>query len=105
MDYMTYRRGARHEDLICVTGDLGGAIAGLRILMGEKKEWQSSQGSQFQPDLANYEYVIKRQLFPAAKTNLIEFFHKENLKTTSMIDVIQGLVQDLISFASTSVLC
>lgn len=102
IDHLTYRRGARHEDLICVTGDLGGAIAGLRILMREKKEWQSSQGSQFQPDLANYEYVIKRQLVPAAKTNLIEIFHKENLKPTSMIDVTQGLVPDLISLASAS---
>src|SRR5690625_7907591 len=55
IDHLTYRRGARHEDLICVTGDLGGAITGLRILMREKKEWQCVKGSKFQINLAKYD--------------------------------------------------
>lgn len=102
IENITYRNGSRHGDLICVTGDLGGAIAGLRILMREKKEWQNNQGTQFQPDLENYEYVVKKQLVPAARTDLIEFFHKEKFKPTSLIDVTQGLVPDLISLASAS---
>lgn len=99
---ITYRNKARHGDLICVTGDLGGAIAGLRILMREKKEWQRNEGALFQPDLNDYEYVVTRQLVPAARRDLIEFFHKENYKPTSLIDVTQGLVPDLKSLAGAS---
>src|SRR5690625_7187498 len=51
IDHLTYRRGARHEDLICVTGDLGGAIAGLRILMREKKECRVVREANFSPIL------------------------------------------------------
>lgn len=99
---ITYRGRSGDGDLICVTGDLGGAIAGLRILMREKKEWQSNQGTQFQPDLENYEYVVTRQLVPAARRDLIDFFHAEDFKPTSLIDITQGLVPDLMSVARSA---
>lgn len=99
---IAYRGRARHGDLICVTGDLGGAIAGLRILMREKKEWQTNPDSQFQPDLENYEYVVQRQLLPVARRDLVEFFHQEKYRPTSLIDTTQGLVPDLISLAGGS---
>lgn len=99
---ITYREKAEDGDLICVTGDLGGAIAGLRILMREKKEWQGNQGAQFQPDLENYEYVVTRQLVPAARRDLIDFFHDEEYQPTSLIDITQGLVPDLMSVARSA---
>lgn len=92
---ITYRSGARQDDAICVSGDLGGAIAGLRILMREKEFWQDSEEEAFQPDLEEYEYVVKRQLLPSARKDLIDLFYEHDITPTSMIDITQGLVSDL----------
>lgn len=97
-----YRRGAHKEDALCVTGDLGGAMAGLRILMREKAHWQEHGQEQFQPDLADYEYVVKRQLVPTARKDFIELLEKEQIKPSSMIDVSQGLAHDLYQLAKAS---
>src|SRR5699024_349541 len=72
-EQVTYREGARPGDAICITGDLGAAAAGLRILMREKKYWEEQEDQQpFQPDLQDYEYVVKRQLVPTARKDLID---------------------------------
>lgn len=92
---IVYRKGAKDGDAICVTGDLGGAIAGLRILMREKTHWQEHQQQQFQPDLEDYEYVVKRQLVPLAQKNFIDKLAEEQILPSSMIDLTQGLVSEL----------
>lgn len=92
---ITYRKGARAKDAICVTGDLGGALAGLRILMREKKYWQEHQEQQFQPDLENYEYVVGRQLVPKARKDLVDTFSKQEILPSAMIDVTQGLLSEV----------
>lgn len=94
-DSVIYRRGAVEGDALCVTGDLGGAIAGLRILMREKKFWEEHQQQQFQPDLEDYEYVVKRQLVPVARKDFIDKIAEIGIKPSSMIDVSQGLVSEL----------
>lgn len=92
-----YRKGAIKGDLICVTGDLGSALAGLRVLMREKKDWQESESDYFQPDLSEYEYVVKRQLMPEARKDIVKAMKESKVKPTSMIDLTQGLLADLKS--------
>ncbi len=99
---LIYRNGAGKDDAICVTGDLGGALAGLRILMREKEYWKSNKEQQFQPDLQGYEYVVKRQLVPAARADFIEILSKNDIKPTSLIDISQGLLADCKEIAVQS---
>lgn len=101
-DTISYRSGAKNSDAVCVSGDLGAALAGLRILMREKKEWKEKGEESFQPDLKKYEYVVSKQLVPAARRDIIELFHENNIEPSSMIDVTQGLISDIRSIAISS---
>lgn len=99
---LTYRNGGKVDDLICVTGDLGGALAGLRILLREKKFWEETGDHSFQPDLDDYESVIQKQLVPKARNDIYETFRDFGLIPTSMIDVTKGLVTDLKKLCEAS---
>lgn len=99
---LIYRTGAKPGDIICLTGEVGAALAGLRILMREKKYWQESGDETFQPDLSEYQYVVERQLLPKARKDLPEGLSKAGVKPTSMIDVTQGVVNELRRIASGS---
>ena len=101
-DKIVYRKGAKEGDAICVTGDLGGAIAGLRILMREKEYWEEHQQQQFQPDLDDYEYVVQRQLVPFAQKKFIDKMEELEVLPSSMIDLTQGLVSDLTNITDAS---
>ncbi len=93
---ITYRKGADISDAICVTGDLGGAIAGLRILMREKQYWEEEGEQQaFQPDLDDYKYVVERQLVPVARKDFVQKLADLNIVPTTMIDITQGLGSEL----------
>lgn len=100
---VTYRKGAEAGDALCLTGDLGGAIAGLRILMREKQFWEKqNQQEAFQPDLEDYEYVVKRQLVPIARKDFINQLDELDIKPDAMIDVTQGLANDLKNLTQQS---
>jgi thiamine-monophosphate kinase len=100
---IVYRSGAAMNDAVCVTGDLGAAYAGLKILLREKSMWQDTGGQQhFEPDLEDYEYVIRRQLVPQARIDIIETFAKLNMVPTSMIDISKNLLQDLMQLCHAS---
>lgn len=92
---IVYRKGCEPGDQICVTGDLGAAIAGLHILLREKKAWQESNTDHFEPDLKNYEYVVQRQLMPTARHDFISIFSETGIKPTSMVNLSQGLLNDI----------
>ncbi|MGK7369454.1 MAG: thiamine-phosphate kinase [Candidatus Halalkalibacterium sp. M3_1C_030] len=101
-DKIVYRQGAKEGDAVCVTGDLGGAIAGLRILLREKEYWQESEQQRFQPDLEDYEYVVQRQLVPFAQKKFIDTIADLNMLPSSMIDLTQGLVSELSNITDAS---
>ncbi|MFY8188664.1 MAG: thiamine-phosphate kinase, partial [Flavobacterium sp.] len=52
---IAYRNGAKQQDLLVVTGDLGAAYMGLQILEREKEVFKVNPNNQ--PDLENYTYI------------------------------------------------
>jgi thiamine-monophosphate kinase len=97
---LTYRNGAKPGDLICITGDVGGAYLGLQILEREKQIYLSNP--EVQPDLEEQNYLIGRQLKPEARKDLIELFAKNNLVPTAMIDISDGVASDLFHLCKQS---
>lgn len=87
------RSTARKGDIICVTGDLGGAYLGLQILEREKQIFLSQP--DMKPDLEEQQYIIGRQLKPEARLDMIRQFAKAGVVPTSMIDVSDGLSSDI----------
>jgi thiamine-monophosphate kinase len=94
------RSTAKRGDLLCVSGDLGAAYVGLLFLEREKKIFIESPGVQ--PDLEGESYVIGRLLKPEARKDIIEFFAKEEIVPTSMIDVSDGLSSEILHICHQS---
>ena len=92
-DRIVYRKGASPNDLICVSGDLGGAYIGLLILEREKQAFKANP--DLQPELSEHDYVLQRQLKPEARTDIVEILAKNKIIPTSMIDVSDGLASDV----------
>jgi len=97
---IVYRSGAKEGDLLCVSGDLGGAYVGLQLLEREKKVFL--ENPNIQPDLEGNDYIVGRQLKPEARKDIIEIFKKINLKPTSMIDISDGLSSEIFHICSKS---
>lgn len=97
---ITYRSGAKENDLICVSGNLGAAYAGLLVLQREKKTFEANP--YFQPNLDNYEFVVGSQLKPTARVDIVELFREKNIKPTSMIDISDGLASELFHICKKS---
>ncbi len=97
---IVYRKGAKINDLICVSGDLGAAFLGLQVLEREKKVFEVNPNSQ--PNLDQHSYIIERQLKPEARKDIIDIFKDKNIKPTSMIDISDGLSSELIHICNNS---
>jgi thiamine-monophosphate kinase len=94
------RSGAKKGDLVCVSGDLGGAFLGLTLLEREKKVFLETKGVQ--PDLENQDYIVGRILKPEARKDIVEFFAENNVAPTSMIDISDGLSSELLHICKQS---
>jgi thiamine-monophosphate kinase len=99
-DKYVKRSGAQKGDLLCVTGDLGGAFLGLTLLEREKKIFMESPGVQ--PDLEGEKYIVGRILKPEARKDIIEFFATNDITPTSMIDVSDGLSSEILHICKNS---
>ncbi len=95
-----YRDGAKPNDLVCVTGDLGSAYLGLQILEREKQIYIENPGVQ--PDLEGFDYILERQLKPEARVDIIDLLAEMGVKPTSMIDVSDGLSSELLHICKQS---
>ncbi|MFT3793746.1 thiamine-phosphate kinase [Flavobacterium sp.] len=97
---LVYRNGAKANDLLVVTGDIGAAYMGLQVLEREKQVFQVNPNSQ--PDLDAYTYLIERQLKPEARKDVRTLLHALEIKPTSMIDISDGLSSEIIHLCKQS---
>lgn len=97
---VVYRNGAQEGDLICVSGDLGGAYVGLQLLEREKQIFL--ENPNIQPDLEGKDYIVERQLKPEARGDIIDLLKEIDVKPTSMIDISDGLASEILHICKQS---
>ncbi len=99
-DEIVYRSGASENDLIVVSGNLGGAYMGLQVLEREKEVYKDNP--EMQPELEGYDYILERQLKPEARKDIIHFLKDLGVKPTAMIDISDGLASEILHLAKAS---
>ena len=99
-DEIVYRTGAKDGDLICVSGDLGGAFLGLQLLEREKKIFLENPG--IQPDLENKKHIVGRFLKPEARKDIVDFFASSEIVPASMMDISDGLSSEILHICKQS---
>lgn len=97
---LVYRNGAKSNDLLVVSGDIGGAYLGLQVMEREKQVFKVNPNSQ--PDLDQYAYIIERQLKPEARKDIVVLLKDLDVKPTSMIDISDGLSSEIIHLCKQS---
>ena len=97
---ITYRSGAKPNDLLVVTGDLGGAYFGLQILQREKEIF--NENPTIQPDLSGYDYALQRQLKPEPPIKYQKILSELKIIPTSMIDISDGLSSEALHISKSS---
>jgi thiamine-monophosphate kinase len=97
---ITRRSGAKENDVICVSGDLGRSFLGLKILQREKRIFLNNP--KMQPKLNTYKNIIEKQLRPKARLDVISILKENKIIPSSMIDISDGLTSDLIHLSKNS---
>lgn len=99
LDKYVTRSGAQKGDLICVSGELGGAFLGLTLMEREKKIFAETGA---QPDLENQAYIVGRLLKPEAAKDTVEYLAEQAIMPTSMMDISDGLSSELLHICKQS---
>lgn len=94
------RSGAKPNDLLIVTGDLGGAYMGLQILEREHAVFLSNPNMQ--PEMEGYDYILEKQLKPEARIDIKAKLEELGVKPTSMIDISDGLASEILHLSDQS---
>ena len=97
---VVYRNGAKPNDLLVVSGDLGAAYLGLQVLEREKQVFQVNPNAEH--ELGNYTYLIERQLKPEARKDIVKLLQDLEVKPTSMIDISDGLSSEILHICKQS---
>ena len=92
-DNVVLRGGAKPNDLLCVSGDLGGAFMGLQLLERENEVFKVNENMK--PQLEGYDYILERQLKPEARVDIVAALKQLGIKPTSMIDISDGLSSEI----------
>jgi thiamine-monophosphate kinase len=99
-DAAVLRSGAKPTDLLCVSGDLGGAYMGLQLLERENEVFKVNP--KMQPQMEGYDYILERQLKPEARQDIVAAFKKMGITPTSMIDISDGLSSEIMHLCKNS---
>jgi thiamine-monophosphate kinase len=99
-DKIVKRSGAKENNLLVVSGDLGGAYMGLQILEREKRIFLDAP--QVQPDLEGSDYVLERQLKPEARADVVIELEKLGIVPTAMMDISDGLSSEILHLCKQS---
>ncbi len=97
---IVYRNTAKEGDLVCVSGDLGGAYMGLQLLEREKRIF--IENPKIQPDLGGNDYILERQLKPEPRIDIVKKLTELGVKPTSMIDISDGLSSEILHLCRQS---
>lgn len=97
---IAYRSGARPNDILCLSGDVGAAYLGLQLLEREKQVFLSNP--DMQPQLEEFGYVVQRQLRPDARPDVVRQLRELGVVPTAMIDVSDGLASEVLHLCAES---
>lgn len=97
---IAYRNGASETDLVCVTGDLGAALMGLKLL--EREKYVLTGNNTEKPKLEGFEYPLGRTLKPRCRRDVIKKLDAMGIVPTSMIDISDGLASELLHICKKS---
>ncbi len=99
-DELSYRSGAKINDLLCVTGNLGAAYLGLQLLEREKKVFEGNPNVK--PQFAGWDYILERFLKPEARKSILEDLREKEIKPSAMIDISDGLSSEAMHICKSS---
>jgi thiamine-monophosphate kinase len=97
---LALRSTALNNQLICVTGDLGAAYMGLKILEREKQ--LHAEDPEFQPALSGYDYILERYLKPEPRVDVLLALKEAGIIPGAMIDISDGLASELLHICKAS---
>ena len=99
-DRVAFRSGAQENDLVVVSGDLGGAYLGFQVLERERQVFEVNP--QHEPDLDPYHYLVQRQLKPEARLDMVDILEALEVRPSSMIDISDGLSSEALHLCKHS---